>query len=217
MHLGITSTPARQRNGGAGFIPIGNSQNPFTGSLNGDGFAINNLTINSSAAYVGLFGMIGSGGSVQNLGIGNISLTATGWNGSGGDYAHVGALAGTQSRNHQQLVRDRQHHELKPRRHGARYRRPCRYKRGLDQPVVCWRQHHREQPRQRPLPWRIGRLESDWRLHYTIVRDRNCNKYVRQHCRCRRPDRPQLRHGFAKLFDGGGQRPWRPRRLDRQQ
>ena len=82
-------------NGGAGFVPIGNPQNPFTGALNGDGFAVNNLTINSSAAYVGLFGTIGSGGSVQNLGIGNISLTATGWNGSGGDYAHVGALAGT--------------------------------------------------------------------------------------------------------------------------
>ena len=80
---------------GSGFIPIGNSQSPFTGSLNGDGFAISNLTINSAAAYVGLFGMIGSGGSVQNLGIGNISLTATGWTGLGGDYAHVGALAGT--------------------------------------------------------------------------------------------------------------------------
>ena len=80
---------------GSGFIPIGNSRSPFTGSLNGDGFAISNLTINSAAAYVGLFGMIGSGGSVQNLGIGNISLTATGWTGLGGDYAHVGALAGT--------------------------------------------------------------------------------------------------------------------------
>jgi filamentous hemagglutinin family protein len=82
-------------NNGAGFIPIGNPQNPFTGALNGDGFAVNNLTINSSAAYVGLFGIIGPGGSVQNLGIGNISLTATGWTGSGGEYAHVGALAGT--------------------------------------------------------------------------------------------------------------------------
>ena len=80
-------------NGGAGFIPIGNLDNQFNGSLNGQGFSINNLTINSSAAYVGLFGMIGQGGSVQNLGIANISLTARGWNGSD-DYAHVGTLAG---------------------------------------------------------------------------------------------------------------------------
>ena len=90
---GIDASGTAKWNGGAGFVPIGNPQNPFTGALNGDGFAVNNLTINSSAAYVGLFGTIGSGGSVQNLGIGNISLTATGWNGSGGDYAHVGALA----------------------------------------------------------------------------------------------------------------------------
>ena len=80
-------------NGGAGFIPIGNLDNQFYGALNGQGFSINNLTINSSAAYVGLFGMIGQGGSVQNLGITNINLTANGWNGSD-DYAHVGALAG---------------------------------------------------------------------------------------------------------------------------
>ncbi|MGA8816665.1 MAG: GLUG motif-containing protein, partial [Xanthobacteraceae bacterium] len=80
-------------NGGAGFIPIGNLDNQFYGSLNGQGFSINNLTINSSAAYVGLFGMIGQGGSVQNLGITNVNLTASGWNGSD-DYAHVGALAG---------------------------------------------------------------------------------------------------------------------------
>jgi len=79
-------------NHGAGFVPIGDFQNEFFGSLNGRGFAISNLTINSSAAYLGLFGTIGYRGSVENLGIDNISLTALGWHGS--DYAHVGALAG---------------------------------------------------------------------------------------------------------------------------
>jgi filamentous hemagglutinin family protein len=76
----------------AGFVPIGNPQDPFSGSLNGQGFAINNLTIKSSAAYVGLFGTIAPSGSAQNLGIASINLTAEGWNGPG-DYAHVGALA----------------------------------------------------------------------------------------------------------------------------
>jgi filamentous hemagglutinin family protein len=80
-------------NGGAGFVPIGNSQNAFSGSLDGDGATINSLTINSSAAYVGLFGIIANSGSVQNLGITDINLTAAGWQGSS-DYAHVGAIAG---------------------------------------------------------------------------------------------------------------------------
>ena len=86
-------------NNGAGFVPIGNSQNEFNGSLNGAGYAITNLTINSSAADVGLFGVIGYHGSVQNLGITNVSLRAEGWDGSrdrdaSSDYAHVGSLAG---------------------------------------------------------------------------------------------------------------------------
>ena len=74
-------------------MPIGSAQSPFSGSLNGQGFAINDLTINSSAAYVGLFGTIAQAGSAKNVGITNIDLTAAGWNGPG-DYAHVGALAG---------------------------------------------------------------------------------------------------------------------------
>jgi len=72
-------------NSGAGFVPIGTLQNEFTGSLNGQGYTINNLTINpgSSTAYIGLFGAIGHSGSVQNLGIVGINLTATQWDGSG--------------------------------------------------------------------------------------------------------------------------------------
>jgi filamentous hemagglutinin family protein len=94
-NIDASATANWNSNGNIGFLPIGNLQNEFTGSLNGQGFAINNLTINpnSSVAYIGLFGAIGHGGSVENLGISNISLTATNWAGSG-DYAHVGALAG---------------------------------------------------------------------------------------------------------------------------
>ncbi|HEY5068101.1 MAG TPA: S8 family serine peptidase [Xanthobacteraceae bacterium] len=86
-------------NGGTGFVSIGDSRNAFNGSLNGAGFTINNLTINSSATDVGLFGVIGHPGSVQNLGITNISLIAQGsgnseeWNDAQG-YSHIGALAG---------------------------------------------------------------------------------------------------------------------------
>ncbi len=59
----------------------------FTGSFNGNGFKIKNLTINGGANdYIGLFGQIGSGGMVKNLGI------------EGGDISgrnYIGGLAGS--------------------------------------------------------------------------------------------------------------------------
>ena len=48
----------------------------FTGSFNGDGHIISNLTI-SGANFCGLFGYIGSGGVVSNLGLENASVTGT--------------------------------------------------------------------------------------------------------------------------------------------
>jgi len=91
----IDASSTANWNGGAGFVSIGTLQNEFSGSLNGLGNTINNLTVNpgSSTAYIGLFGAVGHNGTVQNLGIVDINLTATQWDGSG-DYAHVGALAG---------------------------------------------------------------------------------------------------------------------------
>jgi filamentous hemagglutinin family protein len=80
-------------NAGAGFLPIGNLQHGFAGLLDGQAHTIDALTINSSAAYVGLFGVVAGSGAVRNLGITNVNLTSAGWNGPE-DYAHVGALAG---------------------------------------------------------------------------------------------------------------------------
>ncbi len=57
-------------NAGAGFVPVGTNTNAFTGSLNGAGYAISNLTINRPTTnYVGLVGALGTGGSVSNLGL----------------------------------------------------------------------------------------------------------------------------------------------------
>ena len=62
-------------NGGAGWIPIGKgdafSDNTFrfTGKFDGDGYIIKNLAINSLQSEVGLFGSVGTGGVVKNLGI----------------------------------------------------------------------------------------------------------------------------------------------------
>jgi len=73
-------------NDGAGFDPIGGASNSFTGSLNGNEKAISNLALNRTGSdYLGLFGNIGSGGSVSNLALEKVSIY-------GNNY--VGGLAG---------------------------------------------------------------------------------------------------------------------------
>jgi len=74
------------------FIPVGNSSTPFTGSFNGLGHTISDLTINlPSTNYVGLFSTFGSFGNVSSTaGITNVGLV--GDNVIGYDY--VGGLVG---------------------------------------------------------------------------------------------------------------------------
>lgn len=70
------------------FVPIGNNDVAFTGSFEGLGHTINNLSINQpTQEYLGLFGAIGSGGTVRNVGLTNIGYTV-GW-------GYVGGLAGS--------------------------------------------------------------------------------------------------------------------------
>src|SRR6185295_7936036 len=62
-------------NAGAGFAPIGDSGTPFTGTFDGLGHVISNLTINMPAVdNIGLLGnAVGAG--VQNLGLVNAHVT----------------------------------------------------------------------------------------------------------------------------------------------
>ena len=54
--------------GPAGFAPLGQASTPFTGTLNGAGHFLNNLTIDSPAATdVGLVGDLGAGGVVKSV------------------------------------------------------------------------------------------------------------------------------------------------------
>ncbi|WP_188457413.1 T9SS type A sorting domain-containing protein [Psychroflexus planctonicus] len=63
-------------NNGNGFFPIGNSSTNFTGSYDGQGNTIDGLFIDrSNSTLNGLFGYIGDGGEVTNLGVTNIDLT----------------------------------------------------------------------------------------------------------------------------------------------
>ncbi|MBE7375818.1 GLUG motif-containing protein, partial [Pseudomonas lopnurensis] len=73
----------------AGFDPIGDASNAFTGSLDGQGHAVSELSVNrASESYVGLIGHAGSGSSIRDIGLTDVEV-------NGGDY--VGALTGSNS------------------------------------------------------------------------------------------------------------------------
>ena len=70
----------------AGFVPIGSTATKFTGAFDGQGYTIANLTINRPTTDdVGLFGYVGAGVTVQDVGL--LGAAVTGRN-------EVGALAG---------------------------------------------------------------------------------------------------------------------------
>ena len=63
-------------NGGKGFDPIGDSGAKFTGTFDGDGHTISDLIITrESEANVGLFGAVGSAGTITTLSVTNADVT----------------------------------------------------------------------------------------------------------------------------------------------
>jgi len=58
-------------NEGMGWLPIGAEDDPFTGSLHGQGHEIRNLIVScgSGASHAGVFGFIGEGGQVEDIGV----------------------------------------------------------------------------------------------------------------------------------------------------
>jgi uncharacterized repeat protein (TIGR01451 family) len=82
----IDASATQTWNDGAGFEPIGTSASNFTGSFDGHGHKIYNLYINRpDSSYVGLFGCVGGGGVVEDVGIENVNVV-------GSDF--VGGLVG---------------------------------------------------------------------------------------------------------------------------
>ena len=66
------------------WTPIGNSSNIFSGTFDGDGHTIRNLTIKQEYTFKALFGYV-EGGTIQNLKLDNFNVKGT---------LHVGALVG---------------------------------------------------------------------------------------------------------------------------
>jgi hypothetical protein len=73
----IDASETRYWKDGEGFEPIGNKDNPFTGSFDGRGYKIYNLYINTARDYVGLFGVVGSGGIIKKVGLENVTISST--------------------------------------------------------------------------------------------------------------------------------------------
>ena len=70
----------------ANWTPIGSPHgDDFVGSYDGSGYTITGLTVNvnSSENYAGMFGLIGAGGEVKNLGLINVHITGSGSNTGG--------------------------------------------------------------------------------------------------------------------------------------
>ena len=70
------------------WTPIGNGSKPYTGTFDGDNKTISGLYINSDAEYVGLFGYIGTNGTVKNLALADSSINSSGVS------SYVGGICG---------------------------------------------------------------------------------------------------------------------------
>lgn len=76
----LDASPTSQWDSGAGFDPLGNPSEEFTGSFDGDGYEISNLHIyRPDESFVGVFGTVDSEGIVQNVTIQDVSVVGDQW------------------------------------------------------------------------------------------------------------------------------------------
>ncbi len=74
---GYEDLAGRTANGGKGWQPIGNSYRRFVGKFDGQSHVIGDVFVNRpDEAPGGLFGAVGKGGVIQNVGVMNASVTA---------------------------------------------------------------------------------------------------------------------------------------------
>ena len=72
---------------GSAYQPVGGVSTPFSGTLDGAGFTVKNLIVNSSSStYYGLFGFIGANGTVKNLKVNNVRINSEG--------SYIGVVSG---------------------------------------------------------------------------------------------------------------------------
>lgn len=71
---------------GETFIPIGSETKPFTGNFDGNGVIISGLTVDSNDSYVGLFGYVGAGAEISEVGLYKANIAT--------NYYYAGGIAG---------------------------------------------------------------------------------------------------------------------------
>lgn len=84
------STGYASYNSGDGWMPIGDTDNRFAGTFNGNGYTISGLTIDRATGNNGLFGATNNA-TIQNIGLVNVSVKA----GAGNNGALAGNLLNT--------------------------------------------------------------------------------------------------------------------------
>jgi len=84
----IDASGTDQWNGGDGFAPIGNETDAFSGSFDGSGYLISELSVSRTTDSVGLFGEIADDGRIENVGLESINIS--------GD-SDVGGVVGSSS------------------------------------------------------------------------------------------------------------------------
>ena len=72
--------------GGQTFIPIGSETKPFTGNFDGNGVIISGLTVDSNDDYVGLFGYVGAGAVISEVGLYKADIAT--------NFRYAGGIAG---------------------------------------------------------------------------------------------------------------------------
>lgn len=75
------------------WTPIGTESRPYTGTFDGGTYTITGLTVTGSNEYAGLFGRIGSGGTVKNVVLKDVQIE------SDNQYGCVGGVAGNSDGN----------------------------------------------------------------------------------------------------------------------
>jgi hypothetical protein len=91
--VGYEELASPTANGGGGWQPIGTEDDPFTGSLDGQGYEMRNLFIDGFlllVPHVGVFGFIDEGGEIKDIGV--VDAEVTGDEAAGG---LVGVCNGT--------------------------------------------------------------------------------------------------------------------------
>ena len=79
----IDASETETWNSGAGFVPVGDTAHPFVGHLQGNGFVISGFYIyRINRDYVGLFGKVGSNGTVDSITLEDPNVTGNDYTGS---------------------------------------------------------------------------------------------------------------------------------------